>query len=73
MDGKIPLPETQFDSERVRYEHRLLPFSSILTPPPVHYQEFSEMTNARMYKKNVSIRTKKIYIYILLDYGILVV
>lgn len=54
MDGKIPLPEMQFDSERVRYEHRLLPFSSLLTPPPVHYQEFLDMTNAQMHKKNVS-------------------
>lgn len=54
MDGKIPLPEIQFDSERVRYEHRLLPFSSLLTPPPVHYQEFLDMTNAQMHKRNVS-------------------
>lgn len=56
MDGKIPLPESPFDSERVRYEHRLLPFSSLLTPPPVHYQEFLDMTNAQMHKRNVSIK-----------------
>lgn len=55
MDGKILLPESPFDSERVRYEHRLLPFSSLLTPPPVHYQEFLDMTNAQMHKRNVSI------------------
>lgn len=55
MDGKIPLPEKEFDSERVRYEHRLLPFSSLLTPPPVHYQEFLDMTNAQMHKRNVSL------------------
>lgn len=55
MDEKIPLPEIQFDSERVRYEHRLLPFSSLLTPPPVHYQEFLDMTNAQMHKRNVSL------------------
>ncbi|XP_006607214.1 N-alpha-acetyltransferase 35, NatC auxiliary subunit isoform X2 [Apis dorsata] len=54
MDGKIPLPESPFDSERVRYEHRLLPFSSLLTPPPVHYQEFLDMTNAQMHKRNVT-------------------
>nr|KAF7417202.1 hypothetical protein H0235_011733 [Vespula pensylvanica] len=62
MDGKIPLPETQFDSERVRYEHRLLPFSSLLTPPPVHYQEFSEMTNAQMYKKNEKVTSATQYL-----------
>ena len=58
MDEKIPLPEIQFDSERVRYEHRLLPFSSLLTPPPVHYQEFLDMTNAQMHKRNVSLMLK---------------
>jgi len=55
MDEKIPLPEIQFDSERVRYEHRLLPFSSLLTPSPVHYQEFLDMTSAQMHKRNVSL------------------
>ncbi|XP_033211801.1 N-alpha-acetyltransferase 35, NatC auxiliary subunit [Belonocnema kinseyi] len=53
MDGKIPLPEMQFDSERVRYEHRLLPFSSLLTPPPVHYQEFLDMTQLQKSKNSV--------------------
>lgn len=55
MDGKILLPESPFDSERVRYEHRLLPFSSLLTPPPVLYQEFLDITNVQVYKRNVSI------------------
>ncbi|XP_043478870.1 N-alpha-acetyltransferase 35, NatC auxiliary subunit [Leptopilina heterotoma] len=55
LDGKIPLPEMQFDSERVRYEHRLLPFSSFLTPPPVHYQEFLDMTNAQIEKSKNSL------------------
>ncbi|XP_058810914.1 N-alpha-acetyltransferase 35, NatC auxiliary subunit [Phymastichus coffea] len=50
MDDRIPLPEIQFDCERVRYEHRLLPFSSLITPPPVHYKKFIEMTNAQMYR-----------------------
>lgn len=54
MDGRIPLPESQFDCERVRYEHRLLPFSSLLTPPPVPYKKFLEMTNAQMSRKSVS-------------------
>ena len=62
MDGKIPLPEMQFDSERVRYEHRLLPFSSLLTPPPVHYQEFLDMTNAQMHKKNEKVTSEMQYL-----------
>lgn len=44
MDGKIALPEEQFDSERVRYEHRLLPFSSLLIPPAADYQKFLDLT-----------------------------
>ncbi|OXU25008.1 hypothetical protein TSAR_013448 [Trichomalopsis sarcophagae] len=58
MDGRIPLPESQFDCERVRYEHRLLPFSSLITPPPVPYKKFIEMTNAQMSRsseKNTSV------------------
>ncbi|XP_014213220.1 N-alpha-acetyltransferase 35, NatC auxiliary subunit [Copidosoma floridanum] len=50
MDGKIPLPDSQFDCERVRYEHRLLPFSSLLTPPPIQYKKFIEMTNVQIKK-----------------------
>lgn len=62
MDGKIPLPEIQFDSERVRYEHRLLPFSSLLTPPPVHYQEFLDMTNGQMHKRNEKVTSEMQYV-----------
>ncbi|XP_066582916.1 N-alpha-acetyltransferase 35, NatC auxiliary subunit [Prorops nasuta] len=62
IDGKIPLPETEFDSERVRYEHRLLPFSSLLTPPPVHYQEFLDMTNGQMHKRNDKLTSESQYL-----------
>ncbi|XP_024947090.1 N-alpha-acetyltransferase 35, NatC auxiliary subunit isoform X2 [Cephus cinctus] len=62
IDDKIPLPESQFDSERVRYEHRLLPFSALLTPPPVHYQEFLEMTNAQMHKRNEKVTSEMQYL-----------
>lgn len=45
-DGKIPLPHAEFDCERVRYEHRFSPFINVLlTPPPVQYSEFKEMTS----------------------------
>lgn len=44
-DGKLILPNPEFDSEKVRYEHRFSPFINVLlTPPPVQYSEFKEMT-----------------------------
>ncbi|RZF44671.1 hypothetical protein LSTR_LSTR000623 [Laodelphax striatellus] len=46
LDGKVRLPHTEFDSERVRYEHRFAPFTGLLTPPPVQYGEFREMAAA---------------------------
>lgn len=44
LDGKLNMPHPQFDSEQVRYEHRFAPFQNLLTPPPVQYPEFKEMT-----------------------------
>ncbi|XP_017799138.1 PREDICTED: N-alpha-acetyltransferase 35, NatC auxiliary subunit [Habropoda laboriosa] len=53
IDGKIPLPEVQFDSEKIRYEHRLSPFSALLTPTLVRYDTFLEMTKEQtMYEGN---------------------
>lgn len=49
MDGKITMPHPQFDSEQVRYEHRFAPFAGLLTPPPVQYVEFREMTSPLRY------------------------
>uniref|UniRef100_A0A0A9XKI1 Protein MAK10 homolog n=1 Tax=Lygus hesperus TaxID=30085 RepID=A0A0A9XKI1_LYGHE len=44
-DNKLTLPHPEFDCERVRYEHRFAPFINVLlTPPPVQYNEFREMT-----------------------------
>ncbi|KAG7201584.1 hypothetical protein KM043_004329 [Ampulex compressa] len=62
MDEKIPLPEAQFDSERVRYEHRLMPFSILVTPPPVHYREFLEMTDVQMRKKKEKVSSEMQYL-----------
>nr|XP_018903163.1 PREDICTED: N-alpha-acetyltransferase 35, NatC auxiliary subunit [Bemisia tabaci] len=45
LDGKIRVPRTEFDCERVRYEHRFFPFGMLVTPPPVQYYEFQEMTS----------------------------
>jgi len=46
----------------VRYEHRLLPFSSLLTPPPVHHREFTDMANAQMNKRNEQVTSEMQYV-----------
>uniref|UniRef100_UPI00358DE771 N-alpha-acetyltransferase 35, NatC auxiliary subunit isoform X2 n=1 Tax=Myxine glutinosa TaxID=7769 RepID=UPI00358DE771 len=45
LDGKVVKPKFKFDSEEVRFEHRFAAFSGVITPPPVHYKQFKEMTN----------------------------
>uniref|UniRef100_A0A4W3HG22 N-alpha-acetyltransferase 35, NatC auxiliary subunit n=1 Tax=Callorhinchus milii TaxID=7868 RepID=A0A4W3HG22_CALMI len=49
MDGKVRKPKFELDSEQVRYEHRFAPFNSVLTPPPVHYVQFKEMSDLNKY------------------------
>lgn len=44
LDSKMSMPHPEFDSERVRYEHRFAPFQNLLTPPPVQYKEYQEFT-----------------------------
>jgi hypothetical protein len=51
LDGKIRLPHTEFDNEQVRYEHRFAPFASLLTPPPMQYSEFQDMTSLVRYEE----------------------
>uniref|UniRef100_A0A8C8JUY3 N-alpha-acetyltransferase 35, NatC auxiliary subunit n=1 Tax=Oncorhynchus tshawytscha TaxID=74940 RepID=A0A8C8JUY3_ONCTS len=49
MDGKVRKPQFELDSEQVRYEHRFAPFNSVVTPPPVHYVQFKEMSDLKKY------------------------
>uniref|UniRef100_A0A3P8VZH3 N-alpha-acetyltransferase 35, NatC auxiliary subunit n=1 Tax=Cynoglossus semilaevis TaxID=244447 RepID=A0A3P8VZH3_CYNSE len=49
MDGKVHKPQFELDSEQVRYEHRFVPFNSVVTPPPVHYIQFKEMSDLKKY------------------------
>ncbi|XP_077988706.1 N-alpha-acetyltransferase 35, NatC auxiliary subunit-like [Glandiceps talaboti] len=49
LDNKLKRPNQDFDNEQVRYEHRFAPFGNVLTPPPVQYQQFQEMTNLSKY------------------------
>lgn len=60
LDGKLTMPHPQFDSEQVRYEHRFAPFQNLLTPPPVQYSEFREMTSVERLQQPVD----SIYFYI---------
>ncbi|GLH12633.1 N-alpha-acetyltransferase 35, NatC auxiliary subunit homolog [Gryllus bimaculatus] len=47
--GLYKLPHPEFDNEQVRYEHRFAPFASLLTPPPMQYAEFRDMTSLVRY------------------------
>ena len=49
MDGRLTMPHPQFDNEQVRYEHRFSPFQGLLTPPPVQYTEFRDLTSTVRY------------------------
>lgn len=60
LDGKLQMPNPRFDSEQVRYEHRFAPFQNLLTPPPVVYSEFREMTSFERFQQPVDSK----YLYI---------
>ncbi|XP_074992065.1 N-alpha-acetyltransferase 35, NatC auxiliary subunit-like [Calonectris borealis] len=49
MDSKVRKPKFELDSEQVRYEHRFAPFNSVITPPPVQYLQFKEMSDLNKY------------------------
>ncbi|KAG5899726.1 hypothetical protein JTB14_030114 [Gonioctena quinquepunctata] len=51
LEGKLTMPHPRFDSEQVRYEHRFAPFQNLLTPPPVVYAEFREMTSFERFQQ----------------------
>lgn len=51
LDGKLQMPNPRFDSEQVRYEHRFAPFQNLLTPPPVVYSEFRDMTSLERFSQ----------------------
>jgi len=43
QEGKIMMPSSQFDNERVRYEHRFGAFANLLTPPLMPYTQYKEV------------------------------
>lgn len=46
MQGKLKEPSAlQLSSEKVRYEHRFMPLSNVIVPPPIPYEQYQEMRN----------------------------
>merc|ERR1719419_1050611 len=43
QEKKIMIPNSQFDNEIVRYEHRFGAFANLLTPPLMPYTQFKEV------------------------------
>ena len=58
LEGKIRRPRTEFDDERVRYEHRFAALGQVSTPPLVPYVQFKEMTKVRNYMKKYALERK---------------
>jgi len=53
LEGKIRRPRTEFDDERVRYEHRFAALGQVSTPPLVPYVQFKEMTKVGNHMKDM--------------------
>lgn len=51
LEDKLMTPHPKFDNEQVRYEHRFAPFQNLLTPPPVVYSEFKDMTSLERFQQ----------------------
>ncbi|XP_048729829.2 N-alpha-acetyltransferase 35, NatC auxiliary subunit-like isoform X3 [Ostrea edulis] len=54
MDGKMHQPEFQFDNEEVRYSHRFQPFTSVSTPPYIHYAQYKDMSDMKRYEPDAT-------------------
>ncbi|RXG64381.1 N-alpha-acetyltransferase 35, NatC auxiliary subunit [Armadillidium vulgare] len=54
VGGKVKFPLPEFDNEEFRYDHRFMPFRVVMTPPPVHYEQFLLMTDLSNYPKPVT-------------------
>lgn len=57
----MKLPWTGLHGERIRYEHRFMPFNVVITPPPVTYSQYKEMTDFCNDEKDGN-RTNNLYI-----------
>ncbi|CAC5376619.1 NAA35 [Mytilus coruscus] len=55
QDGKLVQPNFEFDSEEVRYSHRFQPFTTVSTPPYIHYNQYREMSDIGRYDSDSSV------------------
>lgn len=54
LDGKMQMPEFQFDCEEVRYSHRFQPFTNVSTPPYIPYVQYKEMSDLKRYEPDAT-------------------
>uniref|UniRef100_A0A8W8N8N6 Protein MAK10 homolog n=1 Tax=Magallana gigas TaxID=29159 RepID=A0A8W8N8N6_MAGGI len=54
LDGKMQMPEFQFDCEEVRYSHRFQPFTNVSTPPYIPYVQYKEMSDLNRYEPDAT-------------------
>jgi len=50
LDGRLPSPNFEFDSEEVRFNRRFSPFACIATPPAIPYVQYREITSLDRYE-----------------------
>jgi len=50
VEGRLPLPNFEFDSEEVRFNRRFSPFACIATPPSIPYLQYKEITSFDRYE-----------------------
>jgi len=50
LEGRLPLPNFEFDSEEVRFNRRFSPFTCIATPPSIPYMQYKEITSFDRYE-----------------------
>lgn len=60
LQGKLKLPWCGLHGERIRYEHRFMPFNVVISPPPVSYSQYKEMTDYCLYE--MKDRTNELYL-----------
>lgn len=54
MEGRLkqPFESLQLSSEKIRYEHRFMPLFSVVTPPPIPYEQYKDSADQVLYSGN---------------------
>ncbi len=48
--GKMPYPKFEFGSEKIRFNHRLLPYQFTQMPPPLPYESYAQISDLGQYQ-----------------------